>query len=279
MDIKQAFRSVWGTTVRAFRKFSAISGDQGAAAFGFYAFFSIFPLLLLFITIGSLFIDQQAATSQILGYAENYLPMNAEYRGVISETIEGLIENREGVGIVAFVTLVWGATRFFRVLVHAVNQGWNCEEYSWWKLPLQNFMMLGILASALVLGIITPAILRAVRDWLPIQTVVFSFLFDVALWLIPSAVLFYGFSMLYKLAPRRSTRFAEIWKASLLVTILLQVAQLCFVFYLQNFGNFNAVYGTFGGIIALLLWIYISGAIVIFGGCVCAAQNEKRQPA
>ena len=64
--------------------------------------------------------------------------------------------------------------------------------------------------------------------------------------------------------------------AALCGTILLQAAESLFVVYLKNFATLNAVYGTFGGIMALLLWIYISGCIVIFGACLCAGQAEMR---
>jgi Ca2+-transporting ATPase len=71
-------------------------------------------------------------------------------------------------------------------------------------------------------------------------------------------------------------RFAQVWLAALCTTALLQAAETLFVIYLKNFATLNAIYGTFGGIMALLLWIYISGCIFIFGACLCAAQAEGR---
>jgi uncharacterized BrkB/YihY/UPF0761 family membrane protein len=49
-----------------------------------------------------------------------------------------------------------------------------------------------------------------------------------------------------------------------------------FVIYLQDFATLNAVYGAFGGIIALLLWIYVSGSVFIYGACLCAGHAEIR---
>jgi Ca2+-transporting ATPase len=56
----------------------------------------------------------------------------------------------------------------------------------------------------------------------------------------------------------------------------LQAAESLFVIYLKDFATLNAVYGGLGGIMALLLWIYLSGCILIFGTCLCAAQAEGR---
>ena len=82
--------------------------------------------------------------------------------------------------------------------------------------------------------------------------------------------------MFYKLAPRRPTRFAEVWVATLCATLLLQAAESLFVIYLKNFSTINAIYGAFGGIMALLLWIFLSGCIFIFGACMSAVQAEAR---
>ena len=77
-------------------------------------------------------------------------------------------------------------------------------------------------------------------------------------------------------APRRPVRLADVWAGALCATALLQAAENLFVIYLRNFAALNAVYGAFGGIMALMLWIYLSGCIFIFGACLCAAQAEGR---
>jgi Ca2+-transporting ATPase len=89
-------------------------------------------------------------------------------------------------------------------------------------------------------------------------------------------VVFASLVLFYRLAPRWPTHVAEIWAAALCATVLLQVAEKLFVVYLRHFATFNAVYGAFGGIMALLLWIYLSGCIFIFGACLCAAMSEGR---
>ena len=81
-------------------------------------------------------------------------------------------------------------------------------------------------------------------------------------------------NLFFKYAPRRKTLLIEVWSAALFVTIVLEILQRLFVLYTKNIGNFNALYGTFGSVIALLLWIYLSGAIIILGGCISAARYE-----
>ncbi len=94
---------------------------------------------------------------------------------------------------------------------------------------------------------------------------------------IPFLVVFFSLSLFYKLAPRRSTKFKEVWIAALITTFLLWAVETFFVIYLERFATLNAVYGAFGGIMALLLWIYLSGCIFIFGACLSSAQLETLQ--
>ncbi len=94
--------------------------------------------------------------------------------------------------------------------------------------------------------------------------------------LVPPLVLFYGFTMLYKVSPRRKTTFREVWFAALFVTLGIDLLQRLFTIYTSNITNFNALYGTFGSVVALLLWIYLIGSIIIFGACLSAAEYEVK---
>ena len=92
-------------------------------------------------------------------------------------------------------------------------------------------------------------------------------------------MVFLCLGLFYRIAPRRLTRFAEVWAGALCATVLLRAAENLFVIYLKDFATLNAVYGTLGGIMALLLWIDLSGCIFIFGACLCAANGEGRSAA
>jgi Ca2+-transporting ATPase len=91
-------------------------------------------------------------------------------------------------------------------------------------------------------------------------------------------VVFFSLSLFYRLAPRRPTRFADVWAASLCATVLLRGSESLFAIYLADFATLNVVYGAFGGIMALLLWIYLSGCVFIFGACLCAGQAKAFTP-
>jgi Ca2+-transporting ATPase len=272
--LEQEGRRVWATLSLALKVFARIGGAESAAAFAHYAFFALFPLILLFVTIASVFVDRNRAATAIIGYVETLVPIGGEKQRYIFDTIAGVVEARRQAGVVSFLMLAWAAKGFFATLIHAANRAWDEEPYSWWRLPLKSLGFLAISLSAVIVGIAAPVLAKlAQEDVLPIDAVGYWTHASVRLF-IALSVLFASLSLLYKLAPRRPTRFAEVWVAAAFATALLKAAEVLFVIYLKHFATLNAVYGVFGGVMALLLWIDLSGCIVILGACLSAAQAE-----
>jgi YihY family inner membrane protein len=274
--LDQKTRRVWAILCLAVKKFFRIDGVQWAGAFAFHAFFSLFPLMILLVTISSFFIDLDRAGKEVIAYMESYVPINGEMQRLIFGTIAGVIKARGQAGAAAFLILVWVALQCFTTLIYATNRAWGTVVSSWWRLPLKSLVLLGITAGAVLLGMAAPALMRMAAGWLFPVNDFRSWVYALGSFVVPLLVVFLGLSLFYRLAPRRPTRFAQVWAAALCATALLQAADSLFVIYLKNFATLNAVYGAFGGIMALLLWIYISGCIFIFGACLCAAQAEGR---
>lgn len=269
---------------RALVKYEETDGEQRAASFAYYAFFAMFPLIVFLITMGTSFVktkdEQEVLRDQIMHYVSEYIPQSQDSTVVI-KTISGVVQSRNSASLIAIAVLAWSAMRFFQALVRGVNRAWGTKEYSWWRLPIKNAFMTAILASALLLGVVAPSVLKVVEElyWKHSREVGLDFgfvwyLFYFSRLVIPVLVLFYGFAMFYKFAPQRRTLFREVWGAALFVTIALELVQRLFVLYTTNITQFNVLYGTFGSVVALLLWIYLSGSIIILGGCLSAARYE-----
>ncbi|MDZ4286668.1 MAG: YihY/virulence factor BrkB family protein [Prosthecobacter sp.] len=260
----------WGAVLRFFD----IDGEQRAASFAYYAFFALFPLILLFVTLGSQFFDSAAVADYIIKYLAQYMPFNTADRDIVDHTIHGIIDSRDSVSALAVIGLLWSSTHFFHAMVRGVNRAWGTIEYPWWRLPMHSVAMLGLVASALFIGVLAPVVLGYVQHLTILNAEIFSGLVQYAAFLVPSAVLFYGLSIFFKFAPRRPTLFSEVAIPALITTILLQVCRNLFERYVYGISNFNAVYGAFAIVIIFLVWIYLSGVIIIFGGCLCATQAE-----
>jgi Ca2+-transporting ATPase len=273
---------MWAIIWRTLLKYSETDGEQRAASFAYYALFAMLPLLVLLISVGTRFLGNQAqATNQVFSLMSEYVVVDLGSPEQVRATVEGFMRTRLGSGIVSSVILLWCSLGFFRALVRGVNSAWGTLEYSWWRLPLKNLLMVAFLASALLIGLVAPTILNGVERYYEGHREVFAFDFGLggrmvrfARGLLPPLLLFYSLVLFYKFAPRRRTTFREVWIEALLVTAALGGLQKLFVLYAGRVTDFNVLYGTFGSVVALLVWIYLTGMMIILGGCLCSARAE-----
>jgi YihY family inner membrane protein len=272
--IDQTTHRAWAIFRFAVKKFLRIDGAPWAGAFAFHAFFSLFPLMVLLVTIASFFVDADRAGKEVIAYMKSYVPISGAMQHHIFDTIAGVIKARKHASAIAFLILIGGALQCFTTLIRATNRAWDTAAYNWWRMPLKSLALLGITAGAVLVGMVVPVLAKMAKAWLFTVSDFHSLIYVLGSFVIPVLVVFLSLSLFYRLAPRRPTRFAEVWVAALCATVLLRAAESLFVIYIKNFATLNAVYGAFGGMMALLLWIYFSGCIFIFGACLCAAQAE-----
>ncbi|MGB3117433.1 MAG: YihY/virulence factor BrkB family protein [Verrucomicrobiales bacterium] len=266
----------WATLTLAVKRFTEIDGTLSAAAFAYYAFFSLFPLIILMVTVASVFIDRDRAGAEVIASVEAYVPISVEMQNTIFDTIAGVIASRGQAGVIAFLILVWSAMRFFNTLICAADRAWGADAHNWWRLSSKSLFFLAIMVCAVLLGIAMPVLVKMAKDWISPENDFHPWVYALGGYVIPLLVVFLSLILFYRLAPRRPIRFSQVWIAALCATALLHAAENLFVIYLQRFAKLNAVYGAFGGIMALVLWIYLCGCIFIFGACLCAAQAEVR---
>lgn len=259
----------------AAERFLQIDGTERAAAFAYNALFSIFPLLILAVTVASFFVRHSTASQLVIQFAQSHVPLSDGMRKYIFSTISGVVAARSKAGFAAAAMLLWAAPQFLSSLIHACNRAWGEKERVWWRLPLKSTALLAMMAATVVVGMGVPAMVKIANKFFPEQGF-FSWAYTLAAFLLPWLAFFMNISVFYRFASRRGTRFSEVWLPALLATALLQAAQRVFVVYLTHFAALNAVYGAFGGIMALLLWVYLSGCIFIYCACLCSALADLR---
>lgn len=259
-------RAAWARLHRAWERFGRIDGTLWAGSLAYSAFVSLFPMLLLFITAASFFVERDRAGRAAVAFIEVYVPLTDPTRRLILATISGLVASRARAGAAALLVLVWSAGQCFGTLVGAVNRAWDLPPEDWWRLPLKSLALLGMSAVAASVVMAASALERLTFRFLPGWT---TAAVDP---LLSFSVEFLGLALFYRFAPRNDVRFAGVWNAALIAAIGQRAAENGFVVYLQRFAGSNAVYGAFGGVTALLLWIYVAGFIFIFGACLCAER-------
>jgi YihY family inner membrane protein len=279
-SLSLASRHLWRLTRETLTIYARISGGENAAAFAYYALFSLVPLVALLLTIGSYFFPGDTATATI----HRFVPIGEDQQTLLWTMVQGLEKARGSVSVFSILILTWASLRFFHSLVLSINHAWGTRRLPWWQMPVKNLLMILAMSGALLLGTVVPAILQGVARLLhSLEGMINEHfpMFDVAHALAVvdfsrciggTLVLFYCFTILFMLAPRHKIRFVQIWIPALLVAILLQVGQAFFVNIVPKLINYNAIYGTMGSMMFLLLWVYIAGVIIIGGGCLCAAM-------
>jgi YihY family inner membrane protein len=273
-------QSKWWRTIKLVRaRWTEEDGDQRAAAFGYYLLLSILPLTILLMTAGSLFVEREVATQAVIKLVNHYTPLTSEQERGAAAGIRDWLQARGRISLAALPLLLWGALKFLRTLIRTTNRLWRSHTYNWWQLPLRSLGLLGITASAVLIGILLPGVARLLRDWLITQLQFPQWAFALLFQFIPWLVLFYGLLMIYKLSPSRATTFSDVWLGALGATVLIWLGERLFLVYVANFAQFNVLYGALGGIVAFLLWLYLSSCVGVLGVCFCAAQAELKATA
>lgn len=274
--VSRAAGHVWTVTRRAVKKFFHIDGLLWAGAFSFNAFLSLFPVLILLVTIASYFIDRNRVVAGIVDYLQNYVPISGEMQGYVFDTIAGVIKARGPASAIAFILMTWVASQCFSTLIRAANRAWGTSVRSWWHLPVKSMILLGLVAVTAFAGSTVSVAAAMAKEWFPFAYDFQARLYGLAINIIPLLVVFLSLVLFYRFAPHRRTSFEEIWAGAITATVLLRCAEKLFGIYLRDIASINAVYGVFGSIIALLIWINMSGIIIILGACVCAVRAEMR---
>ena len=256
------------------REFGADQCPQLAAGISYYVLFSIFPLALLFLAISGLVLANESLREDLVANLFDVLPLSeGEGREDLESAVSGLTTGISVAGLFSVVGLMWSASGMMGALRRALNQAWDTD----YKRPflhgklldLVMVMSLGILVSLSVGATIFLQVARRVSDNLsdalgPLGSGATLGLEVVAV-LVPLLLSFVTFMVLFKFVPSVKTRFRSIWPGALLAAVLFEGVKNGFAIYLRNFGNYDAVYGSLGTVVAFLFFVYVSANIMLLG--------------
>jgi len=241
-----------------------------SAQTAYYFFFSLFPLFLFTAPLLGLFGDKQERFQWIMGNLATAIPGDAVtlVQGVVKDVI--FSESAPGVMSVGALLALWSGSNIFGSLMDALNRAYDIKETRpWWKKKLISIAAaLGagtiILLATIVMiggediarGIGTRMGLgeAGVKLWTVLQfPVAFAFLVATA------------WGTFYFLPNLRQDRM-QVLVGAIVTTVVWILVTLLFRAYVQNFGSYNKTYGTLGGVIALLTWMYLSMLVILSGG-------------
>lgn len=255
----------------ALATFSENRASQAAAALAYYAFFSLFPLLLMIIAGGSYLVDVQQLYRAVLKLVQTAIPISNQ---LIEENLRRVVEARRAVGIVGLLTLLWSASGFFTSLAYNINLAWpRAKQRSFLKKRLIGLAMIGCLTALLILSLVLDwvttliPILRAGLGARP-EDGPWNLISGLASWVV-MLVLLLG---LYRWIPAGDVPWRAASRGALTASIGLKAASAGFVWYLKSgLGRYQLVYGSLGAVVALLVLLYVVTLITLFGAHLTAA--------
>ncbi len=257
---------VWEVIKRTAKGFSEHDLSTYAAALAYRALFSIFPFILFLLALLG-FLHLPDFFDWLRSQADLLLPPVAMEQ--VGPVIDQLQDSQGGLMSFGILLALWTASIGVRSLMNAMNRVYAVEESRpSWKLVLLSVAYTVGLAVMLLLAAGFMTLGPQVMSWLASQIGMEQMLVTLWTWIRwPLAILLMmlAVALIYYATPDVEQDFRFITPGSVVAVIVWLAASIGFGIYVQNFGNYNATYGSIGAIIVLLLYFYISAAVLLLG--------------
>jgi len=255
----------------AVRTFTEKQAAQASAGLAYYTFFSIFPLMLVIIAVGSFFLDSHQVFNAVTQFIQQALPIS---RQVINENLEEILQRRGTAGVVSLLILLWSASGMFTNLAYNINLAWP-------RATRRSFLQSRLVGLWMIVGLIGLIVFSLVLSWVtarlpfirldnnsPSSLLLLRIISAIGSWL----MIFLVFLTLYRRIPTRRVRWRSTFWAALIASLAWKGVTAGFSWYIgSGLGQYQLVYGSLGAIVAFLFLIYIISWITLFGAHLSAA--------
>jgi membrane protein len=255
------------TLKRTVKEFKDDNLSDWAAALTYYGILSIFPGIIVLLATFSLVSDESTATRAVDEVAPN------RYANTINTFIGDLQQAQGSAGLLAIVGLLgalWSASGYVGAFMRASNAIYDVPEGRpiWKTVPTRLLVTIGtgvLLVISAFIVVFTGGVAQRVGDLIGLGDGA-VLVWDILKWPVLVGLISLMFALLYWASPNaRHSGFRWISPGGVLATFLWIVASAGFALYLANFANYNKTYGTLGGVIAFLVWLWISNVAVLLG--------------
>jgi membrane protein len=249
------------------------AGDDNVGLLGagvaFYAFLAFVPLLAATVLVYGLAAEPETVAEHIRALF-GVLPEDAA--ALIGDQLKAMTETPDAAKgwslVVAIALAIYGASKGSGSIVTALNIAYEVKENRGFL--KSTLLSLGMTVGALAVLVIAAAgisLMGWVETFFPGFPAWAHELFKIAFWAIAVVAVGFGLAATYRYAPNRpDAPWVWISPGSAAATLLWLIASLGFGLYVTQFGNYNATYGSLGGVVVFLTWLYLSAYIVLMGG-------------
>jgi membrane protein len=267
---------------RTVKEFQDDNLTDWAAALTYYSILALFPALLFLVAVLGVFGQENTINTFIQSLRDAGLAGAADN---IQEPLQGVVQSKGGAGALLGAGLlgtVWSASGYLGAFMRAANAVYEVAEgRPFWKLrPLQIALtVVGVVALAFVLIglVVSGPLAEAVGNAIGLGDTATS-IYSIAKWPILIGVVMMLIAGLYYAAPNvKQPKFRWVSPGGIVAVLLWIVASVAFGFYVSNFGSYNKTYGTLGGVITFLVWMWITNIAVLLGLEFDAELERERE--
>jgi membrane protein len=260
-----------GVLRRTATEFSEDNLTDWAAALTYYGLLALFPALIALVSIVGLFADPKTTAQKLTEIVTQIGPSSGAQ--TFSGPIKSITSNQSAAGILFVVGLVgalWSASGYVGAFMRASNIIYETPEgRPIWKLrPMQMLITLAIVVLVALLAlalVLTGPIVDAVAKPLGISSSATT-VWDIAKWPVMLVLVMTIVAVLYYSTPNVRLRgFKWVTPGSVVAVVVWLIASALFAFYVANFGSYDKTYGTLGGVIVMLIWLWITNLAILFG--------------
>jgi membrane protein len=271
------------TFKRAGKGFKEDGLQDWAAALTYYSVLSLFPLLIVLVALVGVFGEYPRTVNAMLDIVREVAPGSTA--DTVENAISGVVRDKGGAGAllgVGLVTALWTASGYIGAFMRAANGVYDAEETRpFWKLrPLQlavTAVMVVLLALLAIGFVVSGSVAQAIGDTIGLGGTAVT-VWDIAKWPVMLLVAIVMIALLTWVGPNvKQPKFRWITPGAAVGLLILIVASVGFAFYVGNFGSYNATYGTLGGVIVFLIWLWIANLALLFGVEVDAELERQRK--
>jgi membrane protein len=267
---------------RTIHEFSWDQCTTLAAALTYYGVLSLFPGLLALISVLGLFGQAEATTGTIIEIVRGLADPSVV--DAVRDPVEQLA-SAPGAGwafVLGLAGAIWAASGYVAAFAQAMNRIYEVDEgRPFWKLrPVMLIVTIILLLIAIVMAVllvVSGPVAEAIGNVIGLGAAAVA-VWNIAKWPVLVAFAILLIAVLYYATPNvKQPKFRWMSIGSLIALVVLALASLGFFFYVANFANYNKTYGSIGGIIVLLLWLWIANIALLFGAEFDAEMERGRQ--
>lgn len=242
-----------------------------SASVSFYTLFSLAPVMVIALAVAALFLGKEAAATQLQNQVTQLVgPASGEIVKTAMEASQTRKESKVATAV-GIALLILGATTVFGQLQESMNQIWDVrskpKKHGWAVLIVHRLLSFAMVLTIGFLLLVSLVLTTAITSMLGyfddsiLASPTFLKIADLTVGLVVITILF---ALLFKVLPDVELRWKDVWISAAVTAVLFTIGRYLIAFYLSH-STVASIYGAAGSLVALLVWIYYSCAILFYG--------------